>query len=373
MSVEQREGRFYVYKKIRAGTKVRSLYQRPARQVDFMTEGLRLLKGQCSRLDPADFPLRDHSLAEHVLRRHAALVADLVQASLLLLGFRNHKNEWRIRQGACNTLLSLGAPCYVTPSSFKMESIAREIATKPPHTWRCVQSLDEKEASADFRFLRDEAARLLSDCLALPEAAIAQKALDDRLASLSVLWSVTEGAAHFAALRLARAIAQDNPTAERAVLMSMDQMRLDLGYEEAPPSLRLLIDQAALAWAQHRAILLVTPPHADRPTLKRLALAEARLARALESVERTRGLLSRSKAMRNRAASLLDGRPPLRGSQESPSEYEEIPLSTKRLGRNAFYHVHPREEKKREAYAAQQEAKQQESDYFADLAAVLKG
>jgi len=363
MSVEIRAGRAYVYDKRREGSTVVSTYKHRATIADVLAAATTRAARKVG-ISLCRAPERV-ALGEDCLSATGPLVGVMTKGAMLALGFRMHKGQWRMsrtangdagahgasnapQQGSDIPLLPAWTPEQLRPVVLYPHQEPMDLLDE------LINSLPEERSFAPglFEGMDDDAremGRQVSDVLKHIELDAAGEALR-RQARLLLLehrtaWSEAGGITLRAALHLARTMHPRSVEDRAGMLVAMDRLRIDLGYLEAPAPVRLLIDQAVLAWAHLQIVLLVATMMSHDNTMapqhgaywdERLRAAERRHERSLEAVVRIGRLLGRSKRTRAEAAAVPDARDAQTAMTWPGTEDPDIPAPTHLLGAHAF-------------------------------------
>lgn len=351
MGIERRWKRNYVYDKKRqpAGT-VTSIYQG---RLGALTNP-RLPIADYKRLYESGPSVRVYARfaqwGEPEIELLSAVTKVAITSMLHVMGYRYRKGSWRLRRDAPKVVHyhrpDLGSPFPI--AYHPIETMAYWPTTRDAAFELGSDDMHDATRQLHERFfeLKGAMEAALERLRHSPSDTLAVQRLSAIVAEHAHFWGAAGGLAQAAATTLARTLYRHDPLARRDMLVAMDELRIDLGYLEAPPVLRQAIDDAAVLWGQWRMTLAISiavansgemKPRFGDYWMKRQQHVHTRYDRAVQMVERLRSLVMRSAHTRATAAAPPDPRNQFDLLETPTADPNGLPESSRLLGAKAFY------------------------------------
>ena len=216
MGWERRNGRDYYYTKERNGAQVKSVYYGRGTFASYSAQFDAVKRLDARREAQAELAERARlTQLDAEIDAFAQLVKQITSASLVALGFHTHKRQWRRRR-----------------EQSKMSEI---VLTVPENDQTKLKAANEYAGLL---------ARVNTD---KPQPADID-ALRRAFGENSDVWQLLGNVANLALRTAIDTFCKSNALRRESVRHKAADLKLELGYKDAPPLERMLIDHVALAW-----------------------------------------------------------------------------------------------------------------------------
>ena len=282
MGWEERGGRRYYYRKRREGETVVSEYVGAGAFAELIAEAEELER---ARREQERTEVRAEEQALRRLRetveRAGAAARALTGGVLVAAGFHTHRGQWRRSRSYDN-------------HQDKGGDMSNQHVTVNGVPHRLEEFSDEAELNAFIKLYE----RVDKEKPKTEAVVRFREALRERPEVWRLLGNVVEQARG----ELLRAVSPGSMGMQEMARLKAEELSRELGYAEAPPLERVLIDQVTLTWVHLYTIqVLYSRKLGERHTLelarhyeRRLSAAQRRHLRAVEALARVRKLAGRS-------------------------------------------------------------------------------